>query len=47
MDNFFFEISFFSIVNGQKVSIIYKTHNLWGDGGIGRRVGLRNQYGNM
>ena len=20
---------------------------MWGDGGIGRRVGLRNQYGNM
>ncbi len=24
-----------------------KSLNLWGDGGIGRRVGLRNQYGNM
>ena len=24
-----------------------KPLNLWGDGGIGRRVGLRNQYGNM
>jgi len=30
-----------TIVVGQIVSIIYKTRNLWGDGGIGRRVGLR------
>ena len=36
-----------TIVVGQIVSIIYKTRNLWGDGGIGRRVGLRNQYFRM
>ena len=28
---------------GQFQSIIYKTDNSWASGGIGRRVGLRNQ----
>ncbi len=40
-------IYFTIIVVGQTDPIIYKTLKLWGDGGIGRRVGLRNQYGNM
>ena len=34
---------FIIIVIGKIQSIIYKTDNLWASGGIGRRVGLRNQ----
>ena len=34
-----------SVTELPKIDI--KPRNLWGDGGIGRRVGLRNQYGNM
>ena len=37
-------ISIYTIIQiGQIGSILYKTAIIWASGGIGRRVGLRNQ----
>ena len=45
--NYKFILFYTIILIGQISSIIYKPKKNWASGGIGRRVGLRNQYGNM